>query len=131
MPTDPSAPDAGSGRGEGLRQLSPKERECLRLVLENRSSKQIARELGIAQTSVDTHIARARAKLGARDRHEAARRLAASEQATAWTGRTEASGALLPPLASLDLGQRILMMAAGALVMACVGGLILSVMAAL
>ena len=47
---------------------------------------------------------------------------------SAWSGTQRG---LLPPLASLDLGQRILMMAAGALVMACVGGLILSVMAAL
>jgi DNA-binding CsgD family transcriptional regulator len=62
-----------------LQRLSPREKDCLRLVFETHSSKEIARRLGISQTSVDTHIRNARAKLGVRDRVEAARRLAAHE----------------------------------------------------
>src|SRR5437763_7222031 len=64
-----------------LRLLSPREKDCLRLVFENHSSKEIARRLGISQTSVDTHVRNARAKLGVSDRYEAARRLYAFEQA--------------------------------------------------
>jgi DNA-binding CsgD family transcriptional regulator len=133
-----------SVREERLDLLSPKERDCLRLVLENHSSKQIARQLGISQTSVDTHISRARAKLGVRDRYEAARLLAAWEggQQTAVPEpepspapqappRGRPPGQLLPPLASLNFGQRLLMMALGALVIASVCGLILSAMAVL
>lgn len=58
-------------------QLTPKEQACLRLVGRRLSSKEIAAELGIAKTSVDTYCNRARAKLGVMDRYEAARLLAA------------------------------------------------------
>jgi DNA-binding CsgD family transcriptional regulator len=68
---------------DGLIQLSGKEQACLRLVARRRSSKQIARELGIAKTSVDTYCNRARAKLGVSDRYEAARLLLAGEGPTA------------------------------------------------
>lgn len=60
-----------------LSQLSAKERECLRLVARRLSSKEIAAELGIAKTSVDTYCDRARAKLDVGDRYEAARLLVA------------------------------------------------------
>src|SRR5689334_24849024 len=53
--------------------LTPRERECLRLVDQHFSSKQIARELGMSKTSVDTYCDRARRKLGVGDRYEAAR----------------------------------------------------------
>ena len=56
--------------------LTPRERECLRLVDRHLSSKQIARELGMSKTSVDTYCDRARRKLGVDDRYAAARRLA-------------------------------------------------------
>src|SRR5205085_4697002 len=55
--------------------LTPRERECLRLVDQHLSSKQIARELGMSKTSVDTYCDRARRKLGVPDRYEAARLL--------------------------------------------------------
>ncbi|WP_207801784.1 helix-turn-helix domain-containing protein [Phenylobacterium hankyongense] len=54
--------------------LTPRERECLRLVDQHLSSKQIARQLGMSKTSVDTYCDRARRKLGVGDRYEAARR---------------------------------------------------------
>src|ERR1700710_2004201 len=53
--------------------LTPRERECLRLVDQHLSSKEIARELGMSKTSVDTYCDRARRKLGVGDRYEAAR----------------------------------------------------------
>src|ERR1044072_4813599 len=55
--------------------LTPRERECLRLVDQHFSSKQIARELGMSKTSVDTYCDRARRKLGVGDRYQAARLL--------------------------------------------------------
>lgn len=66
---------------ERLFHLTPKEQACLRLVGRRLSSKEIAAELGIAKTSVDTYCNRARAKLGVMDRYEAARLLAAGEPA--------------------------------------------------
>ena len=56
--------------------LTPRERECLRLVDRHLSSKQIARELGMSKASVDTYCDRARRKLGVSDRYAAARALA-------------------------------------------------------
>ncbi len=53
--------------------LTPRERECLRLVDQHLSSKQIARQLGMSKTSVDTYCDRARRKLGVDDRYSAAR----------------------------------------------------------
>ena len=53
--------------------LTLRERECLRLVDQHLSSKQIARELGMSKTSVDTYCDRARRKLGVDDRYAAAR----------------------------------------------------------
>jgi DNA-binding CsgD family transcriptional regulator len=57
------------------------ERACLRLVARRLSSKQIAVELGIAKTSVDTYCNRARAKLEVADRYEAARLVVAQGEA--------------------------------------------------
>ena len=53
--------------------LTPRERDCLRLVDQHLSSKQIARQLGMSKTSVDTYCDRARRKLGVEDRYAAAR----------------------------------------------------------
>ena len=63
-----------------LAQLTPKEQACLQLVGRHLSSKEIAAELGIAKTSVDTYCNRARAKLGVSDRYEAARMLRAIQR---------------------------------------------------
>lgn len=53
---------------------------CLRLVAQHRTSKEIARELGISEDTVDQRIASARRKLGAQSRAEAARILTAAER---------------------------------------------------
>ena len=64
---------AADARDLKLRLLTPQERECLRLVAQQRSSKEIASELGISKASVDTYCNRARAKLGVTSREELAR----------------------------------------------------------
>jgi DNA-binding CsgD family transcriptional regulator len=53
-------------------QLTEKQRACMQLVVMRKSSKEIARELGIAKPTVDQRIVSARQILGARDRNEAA-----------------------------------------------------------
>src|ERR1043166_1320336 len=60
---------------ERLELLTPRERECLQLVDQHLSSKQIARRLGMSKTSVDTYCDRARKKLGVGDRYQAAKLL--------------------------------------------------------
>lgn len=69
------APD----RDTRLSRVTPMEQACLRLVARRLSSKEIAAELGIAKTSVDTYCNRARSKLGVTDRYEAARLLLAEQ----------------------------------------------------
>ncbi len=57
---------------EGAR-LSPRQRDCLRLVWSRRAtSKEIGAELGISKSTVDAYIAQAVELLGARDRRHAA-----------------------------------------------------------
>ena len=60
-------------------RLSEKEIVCLRGVAELKSSKAIARELGVSSHTVDARLKRAMAKLDASDRFEAARLYQASE----------------------------------------------------
>jgi DNA-binding CsgD family transcriptional regulator len=57
----------------GLAALSPRQKECLRLTAELKSSKEIGRELNMSQKTVDTHIAAAIKALGATNRRDAAR----------------------------------------------------------
>ncbi len=53
-------------------RLTAKQRACLDLLVERKTSKQIARLLGIAKPTVDQRILTARSVLGAADRDEAA-----------------------------------------------------------
>ena len=62
-----------------VEQLTPRERECLRLVSGHLSSKEIARQLAISQHTVDGHLDEARRKLGAATRRDAVRILVDSE----------------------------------------------------
>lgn len=115
--------DSTAGGGERLESLTQRERDCLRLVLENHSSKEIARRLGISPASVDTHLGRARLKLAVRDRYAAARQLEAWEHAAAVEPDPDlppiatGSRGLLPPVAQLGAAARI------ALVFLCAIGL--------
>lgn len=51
--------------------LSPRQREVLHLVTQGHSNKQIGRALGVAESSVRTHLVLAFQKLGARNRAHA------------------------------------------------------------
>jgi DNA-binding CsgD family transcriptional regulator len=90
-------------RYDSLRRLTSQERECLRLVAEQRSSKEIALALGIAKASVDTYCNRARAKLGVASRREAARMVAAQLEAAAVPREAQQASAFLPEAA--DAGR--------------------------
>ena len=61
--------------GNLIDSLTPKERDCLRLVAPDRKSAVIAAHLGIAVPTVETHHRSARAKLGGVNRFVAARML--------------------------------------------------------
>jgi len=83
-----------------LTQLTPRERDCLRLVGQARSSKEIAIELGLSPFTVDEYVRSATTKLGARNRHEAAYRLKAEEAASSAPPKL---GDEPPPLAGTPL----------------------------
>lgn len=57
-------------------RLTDKQRACLDLLLERKTSKQIGRELGISKYTVDQRITAARQALGANDRDDTAMRYA-------------------------------------------------------
>src|SRR5687768_18136534 len=81
-------PPPNNNLDEIVKRLTPRERECLRLVARLMTSKQIALELGISKHTVDERIENARKRIGARGRYEAARILAIYE-----------NGGELPPIA--------------------------------
>lgn len=56
-----------------IARLSTRQLACLRLVAELKKTEQIAAELGISPSTVNTHIERAVTMLGAANRREAAR----------------------------------------------------------
>lgn len=60
--------------------LTPRERDCLRLVLSLQESKRIAPELGLTAGTVDQYLKNAARKLGVSGRREAAELLRAHEQ---------------------------------------------------
>jgi DNA-binding CsgD family transcriptional regulator len=62
-----------------IADLTAKQIECLELVLQHRSSKQIAQTLGISPHTVDQRLDSARRKLGAATRQDAAMAYAASK----------------------------------------------------
>lgn len=133
-------PNSADGRTAKLARLTPQERECLRLVAEQRSSKEIANALGISKASVDTYCNRARAKLGVASRRDAARMVRAAEppppaaaaaapqpapppQADAWAG----GGALrLPSVAAMGPLQRLWVIMMGASVFALAFGVLVN-----
>jgi DNA-binding CsgD family transcriptional regulator len=62
----------GAGFSGGLGGLTDKQREVLDLLIEHKTSKEIARLLGISPHTVDQRIFFAKEKLGAASRNEAA-----------------------------------------------------------
>lgn len=124
--------------GAKLSLLTTQERECLRLVGLQLSSKEIAGELGISKASVDTYCNRARAKLGVASRREAAQ-LVRSLEADVVRPAAErlapgplaveppaARIALLPPIASLGMLERCGLIIGGAAALTLAFGMLLS-----
>jgi DNA-binding CsgD family transcriptional regulator len=64
-----------------LNRLTEKQRECLRLVYDHMSSKEIAKQLGVEPGTVDQYIKAAMRTLGVGERRAAARMLAEHEAA--------------------------------------------------
>lgn len=62
-----------TGNNNALSQLTPKQREVLALVADNRTSKEIASLLGISESAVNQRIEMVRARLGGLPRGELAR----------------------------------------------------------
>ena len=63
-------PQSGTGLGtvaNGFEQLTPRERDVLRLISHGQSNKEAGRELGISPRTVEVHRARVMEKLGARN----------------------------------------------------------------
>jgi len=87
-----------SDQVDGLDRLTERERECLRLVDRHMSSKEIARELGLSKHTVDWHLDKARRRLGAADRYDAARRVFDRAHQGAHQGSRQ--GGAPPPIAS-------------------------------
>ncbi|MET9389077.1 response regulator transcription factor [Streptomyces sp. NPDC006624] len=65
---DPAGEDRDPARGERLDSLTVREREVLVLVAGGLSNDEIAERLEVSPLTVKTHVNRAMAKLGARDR---------------------------------------------------------------
>jgi DNA-binding CsgD family transcriptional regulator len=121
-------------------RLTAQERQCLRLVAQNLSSKEIARKLGISKASVDTYCNRARLKLDAPDRRAAARMVQMAEGfPVGLTTPTMASadrvrgrfGPTLPPMEELSWRRRIALSVLCAMVLALAFGTLLSGLGAL
>ena len=62
---------AGRDESTGSTELSPRERQVLALIADGSENKQIARELGISEATVKTHLKSAFDRLGVRSRAEA------------------------------------------------------------
>lgn len=77
--------------------LTPRQVECLRLVWERRTSKEIAAELGLSKGTVDTYIFEAVTALGARNRRDAAAMLYGAEPGTKPVLSTVGEPEKLPP----------------------------------
>ena len=80
-----------------VEKLSEMQRACLRLVAQLRKTEQIAAELGIAPSTVNTHIERAITRLGVPNRREAARLVVAYDVTCAEKVRGDAGGAPAEP----------------------------------
>ena len=80
-------------------RLSPRHRDCLRLAYAHRTTKEIARDLGIGAGTVNGDLAEASAILGARNRRDAAIMLHRFETPGELQGHSSGvSAAPAPPL---------------------------------
>lgn len=81
---------------EAIERLTPRERECLRLVAQHLRSKEIGRRLNISSHTVDGHVSEARRRLGARDRREAALMVLAYEESVGLAGAAASEPSTAP-----------------------------------
>lgn len=97
---------------DAINRLSERQRDCLRLVAQLKKTEQIAAELGISPSTVNTHIERAITILGAKGRRDAAllvREVEAKsrEKRPTEISRLSPSGGSAPrPLPSTEDGRR-------------------------
>jgi DNA-binding NarL/FixJ family response regulator len=70
------APEIASQVAErlGARELTPRERQVLRLMYDGFSNRELAGHLGLAEATAEKHVSAVLAKLGARDRVQAIKR---------------------------------------------------------
>jgi NarL family two-component system response regulator LiaR len=64
--------DEGAGAPAPHAELTPREQEVLELIGRGYANKRIARELGVAEKTVKSHVSHVLAKLGVADRTQAA-----------------------------------------------------------
>lgn len=67
-----TAPAAGQAESRGARSLTGRERQVLALLARGRSNREIAREFGVSEKTVKSHVSAVLAKLGVQDRTQAA-----------------------------------------------------------
>lgn len=73
LPMDPGAVKLlAQQREDPLEALSPREREVLALLAKGLSNKKIAEALGVTEKTIKTHVSSVLAKLGVKDRLQAA-----------------------------------------------------------
>jgi len=70
---DAPAQDSKDHSDSPIDSLTPRQKETLALVMQGRSNKEIARALGVIESTVKTHLKVIMRKLGARNRTDAAR----------------------------------------------------------
>ena len=82
LPSTPAASERRqSSMANRIARLTKRHRDCLRLVAEGYTSKEIGRRLGISFSTVDNHLHEAKQILEVANRSEAARRLVEHERA--------------------------------------------------
>lgn len=92
-----------------LSQLSPRQLQVMQLVSMRKSSKEIARELGISPATVDSHVAAIVDRLGVSSRRDAIAILQLPTQALPTTGDHHGGDSLVPRppwYSSLHLARR-------------------------